>query len=84
MKNRTIILKSIATFLISIFCLQLSAQKAKINYDENLIEPYVLPDILTLENGEKVTNKKVWENKEEKKYSIYSITRCMEQFLRKS
>lgn len=34
-----------------------------VNYDEEAIPPYTLPDLLTLENGKKVTDAKTWMNK---------------------
>ncbi len=34
-----------------------------INYDVSAIPPYSLPELLTLSNGEKVTNAKIWTEK---------------------
>lgn len=33
-----------------------------VNYDENAIPPYTLPELLTLENGEEITDSKTWMN----------------------
>lgn len=33
-----------------------------VNYDEEAIPPYTLPELLTLENGKKVTDSKTWMN----------------------
>ncbi len=33
-----------------------------VNYDEDAIPPYTLPELLTLENGQKVTNSDTWMN----------------------
>ncbi len=51
---------------LSIICICLSimvqAQK-KVNYDENAIKPYALPDLLKLENGKAVKSVDDWEKK---------------------
>ncbi len=49
--------------LIVIFCIShLNAQENKINYDESKVPEYELPDPLTMENGEKVTDVESWWN----------------------
>lgn len=39
------------------------AQRKDVNYDESKIPPYILPDVLSCEDGEKVTSIKQWEQK---------------------
>lgn len=42
---------------------RVSAQKVVINYDEDKIAPYELPDPLVFNNGKKVKNARQWTNK---------------------
>ena len=51
--------------LVYIFLLLpiLSAQDAKVNYEESLVPAYSLPEILLTVSGEKVTEKSAWINK---------------------
>ncbi|MFT4734249.1 MAG: hypothetical protein ACI9K1_001205 [Arcticibacterium sp.] len=53
------------TSLIIIFiCFSIAGQaQQKVNYDENAIKPYVLPDLLKLENGVAVKNIYDWVQK---------------------
>jgi hypothetical protein len=63
-------IKNIAfAVLLSLLSTLLCAQKEKlprvvagfpVNYDEDSVGAYVLPDLLTLRNGRKVTNARVW------------------------
>ncbi|ALO17497.1 hypothetical protein L21SP5_03906 [Salinivirga cyanobacteriivorans] len=46
---------------ISVSC-SFNADKDQ-NCDEDAVEPYELPDVLTLKNGEKIDRVSVWENK---------------------
>jgi len=49
---------------ISFICLSIMVEAQKeANYDENAIKPYVLPELLKLDNGKDVKNIKDWEQK---------------------
>lgn len=52
----------ISTFVILLITNCLWAQNA-INYDESKVPQYLLPDVLTRNNGKKVTSVKQWEKK---------------------
>jgi hypothetical protein len=50
--------------LIICICLNIMVQaQQKVNYDESAIKPYVLPELLKLENGVAVKNTDDWEQK---------------------
>lgn len=64
--------KSIIFFLLTAFTCAAQAQKEKlarvvagfpVNYEEDSVGTYVLPDPLTLSNGQKVTSAKEWTEK---------------------
>lgn len=61
-------------FLMSILlsqCLSLVGQ-TQVNYDEDAIQPYTLPELLTLENGESVKTIEDWEtNRRPQILSLY-------------
>ncbi len=56
------IAKSFLTGICLSFSLMLMAQ-GNINYDESKVPAYVLPDVLTLENGTKVSSSADWSQK---------------------
>jgi hypothetical protein len=56
-------IKNITLLIIGLcLCNMLQAQP-EVNYDENAIKPYVLPEVLNMENGNKVKNVSDWEQK---------------------
>ena len=51
-------------FILAGICLSISIfAQSKTNYDEDAVEPYVLPELLMLKSGEKVENILDWEQK---------------------
>ena len=62
--NVIMMLKRTYIFILICVCLGMSVfSQPKINYDEEKIDLYELPDLLTLENGQKIQSIKEWENK---------------------
>ncbi len=62
------LLTVLLSFLIKLSLAQTQAPPAvvagfPVNYDESQIPPYTLPDLLTLENGQKITDAKSWTEK---------------------
>ena len=56
-------IKNITLSIIGLcLCNMLQAQP-EVNYDENAIKPYVLPEVLNMENGNKVKSVSDWEQK---------------------
>ena len=57
-----VIMKWTLVFIvISISCSMGTTAQQRINYDENAIEPYELPKLLTLDNGRKIERVEDWE-----------------------
>lgn len=56
---RIFILVSIFHFPIS--CSQNNSENNEVNYDEDRIKPYELPDLMILDNGRTVNNSRDWE-----------------------
>jgi hypothetical protein len=57
MKLHPYILTSFLFLNLSVFAQQ------EVNYNEEAIAPYTLPELLTISNGQKVLSKEEWENK---------------------
>ena len=54
--------KSQAILIITgLFLTSLMAQAQDANYDESLVDSYILPDAMTALNGQQITKKKQWE-----------------------
>lgn len=60
MKNNVAIL---SLLLIGLLTLTPEAQERKVNYDESKIPPYTLPDLLTTNDGEKISDAESWKTK---------------------
>lgn len=58
-------LRMILIFIGIFFNLSLFAQ-SEVNFDENAIDPYVLPELFTLSNGQKILSVEGWEKKKRK------------------
>jgi len=54
-------LRQAVVLLFAALPLMATAQPAGFNYDEAQVVPYTLPDVLTLQNGGKVTDAKTWK-----------------------
>lgn len=52
-----------AIIVVPILCAAAFAQRPGINYDESKVPQYTLPDLLTLENGQKVRDARTWKEK---------------------
>ena len=49
-------------FIMAILINNGSIAQAEVNYVENAIDPYVLPELLVQNNGKRVTTVAQWEN----------------------
>jgi hypothetical protein len=56
-------IKKIIPSIVGICLSSMLQAQPKVNYDENAIKPYVLPKLLTLENGSEVKSVSDWEQK---------------------
>lgn len=54
-------MRTFLSILVILLFAQFSFAQYLANYDEDKVPYYVLPDVLTCENGKKVTSKKEWE-----------------------
>jgi hypothetical protein len=61
MKSKTAAFASV--IFINLFCMDIQAQPKEANSDEAKVPPYTLPDPLTLENGQKVSDSQTWRSK---------------------
>lgn len=61
-----VFLSLLVLILVNFFAFSQSQEPPKlvagfpVNYDEDAIPPYTLPELLTLENGQKITDSKTW------------------------
>jgi len=54
-------MKRDAWILIAWLCASMLLAQHNVNYDEEKVPKYVLPELLQLQNGEKVTSVEQWE-----------------------
>ena len=54
-------MKRDAWIVIAWLCASMLFSQREVNYDEDKVPNYVLPELLQLQNGEKVTSVKQWE-----------------------
>ena len=49
-----------------VYAIPKNERLAMTNYDEEKVPPYTLPDLLTMTDGRKVTDKEMWQNERRK------------------